>query len=281
MFSITVAGRTLQCRSVLGYGVFGIVFKAFIEGPDIEVAVKFVFKEKYGQKIDPSRDFLSAEKLPLTLFDTGCVIRYYAVCPRCPFNNSKAELIIMELADYGNLAESYSPISGTPVVYSANHARRHTVSIIEAMHTLRVNNYVHRDLKPDNLLLTANGKLVLGDIAHLKYVGQGHTYREVRSVFSSLFRLLFVDSGGECVRLILHTGIIEHQHTVLGPVDTAAPELLEHFHNLQPHGKYDCEKSDVWSVAGIHFQLRSCLPFWDQQVLQFAHKDFTEATEGL
>ena len=37
--------------------------------------------------------------------------------------------------------------------YCANHARRLTIMVIEAMATLRLNGFLHRDLKAENLLL--------------------------------------------------------------------------------------------------------------------------------
>ena len=41
--------------------------------------------------------------------------------------------------------------------------------------------------------------------------------------------------------------------------------------------RYDCEKSDIWSIGCIHFQLRTCLPLLDTHVLKAHIDDFTEA----
>ena len=101
----------------------------------------------------------------------------------------------MELAENGDLFDSIvSSQEGQqkPMVYSANHARRHTVSVIEAMNVLRQNGYLHRDLKAENLLFNKNGQMVLGDIGNIKDLGKGSTYREVRGVYGLLFVMCLV-----------------------------------------------------------------------------------------
>ena len=68
--------------------------------------------------------------------------------------------------------------------------------------------------------------------------------------------------------------------TVLGSANTMAPEVTQYYVKRQGQGLYDCEKSDVWSIACIHFQLRSCLPVLDRQVLKVNLADITPATGG-
>ncbi len=63
------------------YGRFGIVFKAAIEGTDLQVAVKFMFNEKPPSRVPfTSEEFKKARKLPQKLFDSGRIIYYLALC---------------------------------------------------------------------------------------------------------------------------------------------------------------------------------------------------------
>lgn len=55
-----------------------------------------------------------------------------------------------------------------------------------------------------------------------------------------------------------------------------APEVAELYSQKKGQGVYDCEKSDIWSIACIHFQLRSCLPLLDGHVLKANIDDFKE-----
>ena len=248
-FTITVDDYPIHCKEILGIGQFGVVFKATIEGPNIDVAVKFLFRKRYSTKSSP--EFNRARTLPKSLFDSGRIIKYYAVCEMNTYDNVDAELIIMELAENGDLFDSIVATNGDveeqqPLVYEAKDARRLIVDIIEAMHELRVNGYLHRDLKPENILFNKKGQLVLGDIGNVKAVLKGPTYREM---------------------------------TVVGSQHTAAPEVSQFMTTRQLYAKYDCEKSDVWSIAAIYFQLRTCLPVLDRQALKVSLSDIT-ATKG-
>ena len=53
---------------------------------------------------------------------------------------------------------------------SEDNARVYTVQIVKALQFLRMNGIVHRDIKPDNVLITAQGRLKLADFG-LSYFG--------------------------------------------------------------------------------------------------------------
>ena len=72
---------------------------------------------------------------------TGRIIEYLALCQMAKYATSEAELIIMALAETGDLYDSLVK-GGAPELYSANDARRLTVMAIEAMHDLRKAGYV-------------------------------------------------------------------------------------------------------------------------------------------
>ena len=181
VFSVLIDGYKVTCTEILGYGRFGLVFKASIADSSLQVAMKFMFKENRKVRGN-SAEFKKARKLPQKLFDSGRIIYYLALCDMAPYMNSQAELIIMELAENGDLFDSIVVSSqGTqrPLVYTANHARRLTIMVIEAMATLREHGYLHRDLKAENLLFNKFGQMVLGDIGNIKDLEGGTTFREV------------------------------------------------------------------------------------------------------
>lgn len=53
---------------------------------------------------------------------------------------------------------------------SEDNTRTYTVQIVKALHFLRLNGIVHRDIKPDNILITAQGRIKLADFG-LSYFG--------------------------------------------------------------------------------------------------------------
>lgn len=187
-FSVLIDGYRLHCSEILGYGRFGIVFKATIEGVGLQVAVKFMFNERPGITGYRSEEFKKARKLPQKLFDAGRIIYYLALCDMATYDNTQAELIIMELAENGDLFDSLvksTDASQQPRVYCAHHARRLTSMVIEAMNTLRQNGFLHRDLKAENLLFNKQGQMVLGDIGNIKALEGGTSHREVYQRFNS------------------------------------------------------------------------------------------------
>ena len=95
--------------------------------------------------------------------NAGRIVEYLALCECARYANSEAELVIMELAEMGDLYDSLIQ-DGAPRLYSANHARRLIAMAIEAMADLRQAGFLHRDLKAENLLFNQHGQMLLGDI---------------------------------------------------------------------------------------------------------------------
>ena len=146
------------------------MFKAKLVERGIDVAVKFLLCPKRRSSIQT--EFQKAKKLPQKLFESKRIIHYVALCDTAPYGNANAQLIIMELADGGSLndaiitpGESMEPV---PRVLTPRLARSITIQIIEGLAHLHHHDFVHRDLKPDNLWFNRNGRLVIGDLGCIK-----------------------------------------------------------------------------------------------------------------
>ena len=64
----------------------------------MDVAVKFLLANAGG-----TTEFTKARKLPSALFDSDTIVQYLALCDKAQYGTATAELIIMELADGGDL----------------------------------------------------------------------------------------------------------------------------------------------------------------------------------
>ena len=72
----------------------------------------------------------------------------------------------------------------------------------------------------------------------------------------------------------------EQVQTVLGTFATMAPEVSENLSKGCGQALYDCEKSDVWSLGCIYFQLRSCLSVLNDKLLKTSLRHLSEAEGG-
>ncbi|XP_071384568.1 cyclin-dependent kinase-like 3 [Centroberyx affinis] len=82
---------------------------------------------------------------------------------------------VFEFIDRSLLEEMQSEPQGL----QKTHLRKHTFQILRAVHYLHTNNIVHRDIKPDNILVTGSGVVKLCDF------GFARTLPEARVPLSS------------------------------------------------------------------------------------------------
>eukprot|EP00750_Incisomonas_marina_P027000 INCI6073.1.p1 GENE.INCI6073.1~~INCI6073.1.p1 ORF type:complete len:428 (+),score=74.16 INCI6073.1:620-1903(+) len=240
-FLLKVGDLSLVVQEVLGSGGFGLVFRATIVETAMDVAVKFLLLPSFAS----SPEFLKARKLPSALFASDTIVQYLALCERTQYDNASAELIIMELADGGDLNQAIikpgSDMQLTPIPMTAKHARLVIKQIVKGLQNLRKSGFLHRDLKPENLWFTRDGRLVLGDLGCIK------------------------DLAGKSPHC---------EQTVSGTEKFDAPELSTA--RKQHRGGqyvYDSEKTDVWAVGFIYFQLRSGLHLREADVLKFEGRE--------
>jgi len=134
-------------------------------------------------------------------------------------------IICMELVPNGELFDFIDQLSSPA---SEGTSRRFLHDVIAGMAECCRSGLTHRDLKPENLLLNEKGRLVIIDLGHAKVAP--------------------LASGGDVPSpppLLKNT--TTHRY---GTPQFCAPEVVA--------GKrYDCEASDVWSVAMIAFVLHA------------------------
>ncbi|KAJ7529518.1 hypothetical protein O6H91_15G054700 [Diphasiastrum complanatum] len=192
----------------IGTGSFAVVWKAVHRFDGHEVAIKEIATERLNKKL---QDNLSSEIAILRKTDHPNIIRLHDIVEA-----PNRLYLILEYCAGGDLA-AYIQRHGKVAEEVARHFMRQLGSGLQVLH---VNNLIHRDLKPQNLLLSTNNQNAVLKIADFGFA-----------------------------RSLQPQGMAE---TLCGSPLYMAPEILR-------YQKYDA-KADLWSVGAIFFHLLTGRP---------------------
>jgi len=192
-----------QIISRIGKGSFATVYKAINEREGKIVALKAIIKSKLTSKL---QDNLESEIAILQSLEHVNIVRLYGI--------SKSDRYIYLQLEYcgGGDLHRYLRKEGPLDTQTTAHFLN---ELAQGLHFLVDRSYIHRDLKPQNLLLTSR---------------------------SSRAGLKIADFG-----FARHLEVAAMAETLCGSPLYMAPEILR-FH------KYDA-KADLWSVGTILFEM--------------------------
>jgi cGMP-dependent protein kinase len=154
----------LSLRRALGVGTFGKVFLAHHAGKRYalkQVAKAHVVAKGLVSHIKRERDVMEECVSP------------FLVNLAASFQDAQSLYMMMELVMGGELFYYLQSLSAPLPEPSA---RFYTGCVVEAFYFLHARHYVYRDLKPENLLLTATGYLKVADFSFVKRLRAGKTY---------------------------------------------------------------------------------------------------------
>lgn len=198
-----------ELESQIGSGSFSVVWRAkHIHHHGDIYAIKEIGTRNICQKL---RESLISEIDILKKIKHRNIIRLFDA-----LNDQDTYFLVLEYCNGGDLF-SYSQRCGR---FSEAVARDFIIQLAAGLKVLRENNLIHRDLKPQNLLLSINGENTVLKIADFGFA-----------------------------RLLQPQGLAE---TICGSPLYMAPEIML-------CQKYDA-KADLWSVGTILFQLLTGRP---------------------
>ncbi|XP_043713109.1 serine/threonine-protein kinase ATG1c-like isoform X2 [Telopea speciosissima] len=188
----------------IGSGSFSIVWHARHRVLGTEVAIKEIGMERLGKKLQES---LLSEIDILKRINHPNIIRLHNI-----IQSPGRILLVLEYCRGGDLSIFIQRHGGRIPEATAKHFMQ---QLAAGLQILRENNLIHRDLKPQNLLLSTNDKHSVLKIADFGFA-----------------------------RSLQPRGLAE---TLCGSPLYMAPEIMQ-------FQKYDA-KADLWSVGAILFQL--------------------------
>ena len=83
-------------------------------------------------------------------------------------------IMVMEYVEGGAVLSEERLVSSSPRVFSEDVARMHFRDLIKGLDYLHYQGVVHRDIKPDNLLLTENGRVKISDFGSACRIPDGN-----------------------------------------------------------------------------------------------------------
>ena len=225
-----------EILQVLGEGSFGYIAKVKSRLNHKIYAMKKIDISKI--KEDKVVKLMENETKVLADLDNPMVVKYYKT-----FNEDGALFILMEFMDNGDIGGIYK---ASKILEKPIPEERIYDIFIQAMRGLTYihsKNLLHRDIKPDNLFITVDGNVKLGDFGVSAALENENDNNNNNNNFNNMNEL-----NQNKKKMI---GGVKSTGTVVGTPLYMSPEMINYL-------KYDL-KTDVYSM-GVTFFL---LCFWD------------------
>ncbi len=177
----------IQLEGVLGQGGFGITYSARSVALGIPVAVKEFFPEGstrrgtqlvppttlMGQGFGETKDRFLEEAQLLARFQHPGVVRVYDA-----FRENNTAYLVMERLEGETLLARLTRVGTLP----PREVETLALEVLDALLTVHVAGLLHRDLKPDNVFLTTDGRTVLIDFGSARGFTSTKTVQHTRLV---------------------------------------------------------------------------------------------------
>ncbi|GFS31090.1 AGC (cAMP-dependent, cGMP-dependent and protein kinase C) kinase family protein [Actinidia rufa] len=208
-------------------------------------------------------EHVKAERNLLAEVDSNCIVKLY-----CSFQDEEYLYLIMEYLPGGDMMT----LLMRKDTLTEDEARFYVGETVLAIESIHKHNYIHRDIKPDNLLLDRYGHMKLSDFGLCKPLDCSNLHEKDFSVASNLSGALQSD-GRPAVPKRTQQEQLQHwqrnrrmlAYSTVGTPDYIAPEVL-----LKKGYGMEC---DWWSLGAIMYEmLVGYPPFYSDEPMSTCRK---------
>lgn len=232
--------RDFEIGKALGRGKYGIVYRAKVKRTKQIVALKVLDKEQL-QRDDMYSQLRQEVEIHSRLKHPN-ILQLFGY-----FYDPKRVYLILEYAAGGEL---YKIMKKQPDgKFDEKTAAHYIAQLASALSYCHSFNVIHRDVKPENLLISQDGLLKLADFGWAAHDRRGY------NGYMSTARLHVRGGISACPEENDRMASINHGNrrtTMCGTLDYLAPEMV--------HGKAYDETVDNWTVGVLAYELLVGVP---------------------
>jgi serine/threonine kinase 38 len=251
-------------EAIIGKGAFGEVRLCREKsGPDAGrlVAIKKMKKEEMIKK-NQSKHVI-AEREILAQADNKWIVDLHL-----SFTDVENLYLVMEYLPGGDLMNQLIKWD----IFSEQETRFYMVELVLAIESVHKLNYIHRDIKPDNILLDKDGHIKLSDFGLCKYYENENCLsslleRNIKRSSEKFPDLSTFKSSAERREILKkhHHRSRKKVYSMVGTIDYIAPEVFSK--------KGYTELVDWWSLGTIMFEMMvGYPPFVAEDAAKTCHK---------
>ncbi|CAM6087483.1 unnamed protein product [Calypogeia fissa] len=257
-----------ELLTIIGRGAFGEVRLCREKKSGQVYAMKKLKKSEMLRR--GQVEHVKAERNLLAEVDSNCIVKLY-----CSFQDEEFLYLIMEYLPGGDMMT----LLMRKDTLTEDEARFYVGQAVLAIESIHKHNYIHRDIKPDNLLLDKDGHMKLSDFGLCKPLDCSNlpALQENENIIEDDFRE--VDSEGRLKLNSTHAPRRTQQEQLLhwqrnrrmlaystvGTPDYIAPEVL-----LKKGYGMEC---DWWSLGAIMYEmLVGYPPFYSDEPMSTCRK---------
>uniref|UniRef100_A0A6N2K6C7 non-specific serine/threonine protein kinase n=1 Tax=Salix viminalis TaxID=40686 RepID=A0A6N2K6C7_SALVM len=252
-----------ELLTIIGRGAFGEVRLCREKTSGNVYAMKNVKKSEMLRR--GQVEHVKAERNLLAEVDSTCIVKLY-----CSFQDDEYLYLIMEYLPGGDMMT----LLMRKDTLTEDEARFYVGQTVLAIESIHKHNYIHRDIKPDNLLLDKNGHMKLSDFGLCKPLDSSSfpNFREDDCAGGRNLKPLAEGNKPSAPRRTQQEQLVHWQknrrtlaYSTVGTPDYIAPEVL-----LKKGYGMEC---DWWSLGAIMYEmLVGYPPFYSEEPMSTCRK---------